>query len=417
MPRSLASRWSALGASIGLLLGCSPASPGEGAAPASSPPATSATAAATTPAPSPSSTAPLAAPSPPRGAVEAVELGGANLCALEAGSVWCVGDWPVPFGQNGVRNQGLRKPMAVGGLADVKRMAVAQHRGCAIVGQGAVECWGNTTPTAFGWTGASEGRLDAVAVPGLTDVVSLALGASGSCALTSAGKVTCWGPVFRPAVAGTKTLPPMRTLAIDGVKQIDASGFGMCALRHDGTVHCTGLGAPSASAPLDEALGPVVGLAGATQIAVGGSSGCALHASGEVSCWGANGSGQLGDGTLDERKGAVRVRDLKDAVAIDSGHDFSCALTRDDRVVCWGHAGSCVLGDEHRACVKKKMGSTMGEVEIELCPLPQRITLPISPKKISVGSSTGCATDAAGKVACWGRSLTESPAGCTGSPL
>lgn len=393
---------------------CSSPSPSDASAPSSSSPP-SPTSPASGLAATSAQAQPPAVKGPKLGAAQAVALGGANLCVLEGGSVRCVGDWPVPFKTNGVRNQGFREPVTVAGLADVRSLIVDQHRGCAVSSAGAVSCWGNTTPTWSGWTGAAEGRLDAVPVPELADVESLALGYSGSCALDKAGKVTCFGPTFRPIRAPTKALLSPRVLAGSGVKQISGFGFGMCLLKVDGTVHCTGEAAPSKDGV--ESLTQVPGLKGATQIAAGDAHGCALHASGEVSCWGANERGQLGDGTQLERKGAVAVRDLRDAIAVASGHGFSCALTSGKRVLCWGDNGNCVAGDERRGCVKEKRMGTTGEVEIEACPLPQRITLPITPEKISLGSGTGCAIDATGKVACWGRSLTEAPGGCVGKLL
>jgi len=161
----------------------------------------------------------------------------------------------------------------------------------------------------------------------------------------------------------------------------------------------------------------VAGLSDATQISVGNSNSCALTKTGDVHCWGANGGGQLGDGTLDARSGPVRVKGVKDAIQVDVGHGYSCALTRDKKVLCWGDNGNCVVGDEHRACVKKTFGATTGPVELEFCPVPQRISLPIEPERISLGSGTGCGIDASGRVACWGRSLSESVGGCRGFSL
>jgi hypothetical protein len=350
---------------------------------------------------------------PAFGAVRDVALGGANLCVREANSVRCVGDWPVPFKGTGVRNQGFREPVIVGGLRDVGTLTVAQHRACGIVGGGEIVCWGNTIATETGWTGAVEGRLDAATVLELEEVESLALGHSGSCALDRSGKVTCFGPTFRPLRGAAKGPFPPRVLA-EGVKQISAFGFSLCVLRVDGTVHCTGEGATTESGV--ESLTPVPGLTAAIQIAVGDAHGCALHASGRVSCWGSNARGQLGDGTQLERKGAVPVRDVDDATAVASGHGFSCALTRQG-VLCWGDNGNCVTGDEHRGCVKETVRATTGEAVLEVCPLPQRISLPIEPQKIALGSGTGCAVDVAGQVACWGRSLTRAPGGCVGTRL
>jgi alpha-tubulin suppressor-like RCC1 family protein len=71
----------------------------------------------------------------------------------------------------------------------------------------------------------------------------------------------------------------------------------------------------------------------------------ALHADGTVWAWGANGSGQLGDGTTVTRTSPVHVLNLTDVVAIAAGNGFSIALKRDGTVWSWGANGSGQLGD------------------------------------------------------------------------
>jgi hypothetical protein len=72
-------------------------------------------------------------------------------------------------------------------------------------------------------------------------------------------------------------------------------------------------------------------------IAVGGSHTCALTRTGQVSCWGANDSGQLGDGTTTDRPAPVLVRNLGVSVrGIAAGGGHTCAIDHTERVMCWG---------------------------------------------------------------------------------
>src|SRR3712207_4250719 len=62
---------------------------------------------------------------------------------------------------------------------------------------------------------------------------------------------------------------------------------------------------------------------------------CAIDAGGALSCWGANYSGQLGDGTMTNRSTPVRVGDAAWA-AIDAGTSYTCAVRTDGTLWCWG---------------------------------------------------------------------------------
>lgn len=73
---------------------------------------------------------------------------------------------------------------------------------------------------------------------------------------------------------------------------------------------------------------------------------CGITSAGTVACWGANGAGQLGDGTTIDRDVPTAVAGLSDVQSLALSDDISCAITRNEGVACWGGRLERVRGGE-----------------------------------------------------------------------
>ena len=78
---------------------------------------------------------------------------------------------------------------------------------------------------------------------------------------------------------------------------------------------------------------------------MGRSHACPLTAGGEAFCWGANFSGQLGDGTYANRSAPVPVRTSMRFASLALGETHTCRRTREGEVYCWGNNTGGQVGD------------------------------------------------------------------------
>ena len=87
-----------------------------------------------------------------------------------------------------------------------------------------------------------------------------------------------------------------------------------------------------------------------TAMAAGDVHSCVLTSSGAIQCWGANASGQLGDGSTVQRLTPVAVTGLTSgaegiAAGGGDGPAHTCAITSGGGVVCWGSNATGQLGN------------------------------------------------------------------------
>ena len=331
------------------------------------------------------------------GGVTVVTAGSSHACALTLnGGVKCWGD--NGWGQLGDGTYSQRPtPVDVSGLTSgVVAVAAGYSHTCALTSGGGVKCWGNNGNGQLG-DGTTTQRTTPVDVSGLTSgVLAVAAGSYHTCALTSAGGVKCWGRNdYGQLGDGTTT---QRTAPVDvsgltsGVVAVAAASYHTCALTSGGGVKCWGanwwgqLGdgtTTQRTTPID-----VSGLtSGATTVAAGYYHTCSAMSGGGAKCWGGNFTGQLGDGTTNQRNTPTVVAGLAHAVsAVAAGYDHTCVLATDGGVQCWGSDAYGQLGIGGRLTVL-----TPADV-----PLANGLTA------LASGYSHSCVITASGGVKCWG---------------
>lgn len=169
-----------------------------------------------------------------------------------------------------------------------------------------------------------------------------AIGGSQVCSIIG-GTVSCRGGTDRGQGGGA---------AVAGLRALAAGVSHGCGLEEDGTAWCWGanesgqLGNGSTEDPRSAVK--VVTETPFSLVAAGLSHTCALDGGGGVSCWGRNLNGQLGDGSRTDHGQPSPVSGENSFQSLAAGWNHTCALTDTGQAFCWGLNGDGQVGDGTR---------------------------------------------------------------------
>lgn len=215
-----------------------------------------------------------------------------NMCAIADGKAYCWG--PNDAGQIGNNSTtDVRAPTAVStsGVLSGKTVTAISQDGYSVetgqtpppyvhvcaVANGSVYCWGDNTHGQLGNNSTSNTKVPvAVSTSGVLSgktMVDVELGLFHSCALSSDGKVFCWGENSDGQLGDNTTTDRKVPVAVYEEKGILKDAF-------------------------------------VNAISAGANRGCATT-NGKTFCWGHNNAGQIGDGTTTDRKKPTESKFLR----------------------------------------------------------------------------------------------------------
>lgn len=298
-----------------------------------------------------------------------ITAGERHTCGVRVdGSVWC---WGRNHGGQlgGDPGEDSAAPRRVVGVPAAARLAVGSAHGCALTVDGAVWCWGSNLRGQLGVGYGNTGPLVPTPVNGLVGVVSLAAGASHTCAVTNEGQALCWGDNSRGQLGGdaiSNAWLPAPVTDLTDAATVTVGGDDDCPFTCATTDSRVGLcwgcnanGALGRGVPLTppwdarpEAVhtqsDECVSLA---MILGGGSHACGRTVDDELCCWGSNDVGQLGLGLTESLLATARVLEYPlgtsaawEAVGLGGRH--GCAVLQDGPLMCWGANYFGQLGDD-----------------------------------------------------------------------
>ncbi len=278
---------------------------------------------------------------------------------------------------------------------DVADASLGYNFGCAIAASGYVYCWGGAMDISPATSNSSGQMGDGTTTPRETaalvttyigafgPAVAIAAGNDHACAVDIDSAVWCWGSNAFGQIGnltvgiGNNAVHPIQVLVRDDsttppnpvllhIKQVVTGLRTTCGLFTDNHAACWGYGwdgelgngefhlysidsPQTVTIPSDS--GDVNLVFGGARLAAGQYHMCGLISDSpidSIGCWGANGHGQLGDGSTDARSYAVASTDesgkIRNAFDFAAGFAFSCAIVADSTVRCWGSDQEWELG-------------------------------------------------------------------------
>jgi len=340
-----------------------------------------------------------------------------HTCGVEAGTskAWCWGgNWA---GQLGDGTSGIDRtaPVAVTGELVFASLVAGEFHTCGVEGRtGKVWCWGSNSTGQLGdgtsgngnWSDSAN-RSAPVAVSGGRVFASLAAGSDHTCGLEAGtDKAWCWGGNgYGQLGDGTSGSPThwndadqSAPVAVTGGRvfsSLVAGGAKTCGLdAGTGKAWCWGangggqLGDGTTGTDRSAPVAVTGGRVFASLVAGGGHNCGVVAGTGKAWCWGDNYFGQLGDGTTGGSSVPMAVTGGRVFASLVAGEFHTCGLEADTgKAWCWGENGAGQLGDGTTGGSSAPVGVSGGRVFASL----------------AAGWSHTCGVEAgSGKAWCWG---------------
>ncbi len=304
---------------------------------------------------------------------------------------------------NGSTDMSLTPSPVSGGLR-FRQVSVGDRHVCGVTTTDVAYCWGSNALGQLG-VGNSPDRSTPAAVLGGHRFRQVSAGQYHTCAVTTADVAFCWGWNHDGQLGdGSDFGRRARPVQVAGTwrfSQVDAGALHTCGVTKTERAYCWGNGAYGqlGNGTLGDRRTPRL-VSGGLRFRVvdaGGEGGasdyhsCGVTTDNRAFGWGGNMRGQLGDGTTTQRllpaavAGGIQFRNVSPA------SDHTCGVSTGNAGYCWGYNYFGALGD----------GSPLGDAApSRLSPYP--VTGGHQFATVTTGNAHSCGVTTAGQGHCWG---------------
>lgn len=321
---------------------------------------------------------------------------GASYCGAPASDMW---DYYTRLDQV---YPSIQRYLSPDGFADVTGGMFYQ---CTQSDGGALSCWGDNGSGKLGSGEPIHAPVPVHVGGAAQSLATISASHNHTCAVTTEGQVLCWGGNYFGELGNgtfTNSATPVKVTLPGIATAVAVGGNHSCALLSAGSVYCWGI---NTSGQLGNGqVGyhggfpvAVQGLSGVQKISAGWNHTCALVSGGAMRCWGANTSGQLGNGSTSGSSVPVSVSGLSGIVGMATGMSHSCAVSGAGAMYCWGDDNSDAGGT-----------STINST------VPVQQGAGIAWRSVSAGDFYTCAISIPGALYCWGTNYFDALG--TGAP-
>jgi DNA-binding beta-propeller fold protein YncE len=283
--------------------------------------------------------------------ISSTSQGDQDACAITVGgALYCWG--ANGYGQAGLGNTtSYTTPQQVTSPSETwSSVSNGYYDTCAITTAGALYCWGYNYAGEDGVGNTTQHTSPQHVTSPSTTWSTVSMGEADACAITTAGKLYCWGQngEGEDGVGNTtENNSPVQVGTATNWSSVSQSGSDACAINTSGALYCWGLNGAG-----EDGLGnttayhtpqQVTAISGTwTAVSTNGQDTCGING-GALYCWGYNSNGEDGLGNTTEYNSPQQVGTATNWTSVSTnttdgtGHALdTCAVNSSGALYCWG---------------------------------------------------------------------------------